>query len=64
MLTTKVKKALTVDDELEPKYYIEGDILSTDTKPTDGIANGSVLFEMDTGTMYKFDEENEAWRAW
>lgn len=64
MLTTKVKKALTVDDELEPKYYIEGDILSTDTKPTTGIANGSVLFEMDTGTMYKFDEENEAWRAW
>lgn len=64
MLTIEVKKALTVDDELEPKYYIEGSCLSTDAKPTDGIANGSVLFEMDTGTMYKFDEENVAWRAW
>ena len=64
MLTIKVKKALTVDDELEPKYYIEGSCLSTDTKPTTGIGNGSILFEMNTGTMYKFDEENAAWRAW
>lgn len=35
--------------------------LSTDTKPTDGIANGSTYFEMDTGKMYMFDQDNETW---
>ena len=36
--------------------------LSTDTKPTDGIHNGSTLLEMDTGKMYMFDKDNEQWR--
>lgn len=46
------------------KYYLEGVCLSGDTKPTEGIANGSKLIEMDTGTLYIYDEENSTWRAW
>ena len=45
------------------KALYEGDCLSTDTKPTENIENGSVLIEMDTGTVYFFDLENEEWRA-
>lgn len=34
--------------------------LSTDTKPTD-VPNGSVLYEIDSGVIYVFDEENKEW---
>lgn len=61
MLTFETKRAITIEGELEPKYYIKGDCLSTDTKPIEGVANGSELFEMDTWTSYKFDEENGSW---
>ena len=46
------------------RLYFDGVCLSSDTKPTDNIENGSVLMEMDTGTMYIFDAENSVWRAW
>ena len=36
--------------------------LSTDTKPTNDIPNGSSFLEMDTGNVYMWDEENEQWR--
>lgn len=35
--------------------------LSTDTKPTEGINNGSSLIEIDTGKGYVFDAENKEW---
>ena len=35
--------------------------LSTDTKPTEHIANGSSLVEMDTGKVYFYDADNEQW---
>ena len=35
--------------------------LSTDTKPTENVANGSCLYEMDTGAFYFFDDENRRW---
>lgn len=38
--------------------------LSTDTKPTEGVANGSVCIEMDTSKIYFFDEENAEWLEW
>lgn len=38
--------------------------LSTDTKPADGTANGSVFIEMDTSTIYFYDMENETWHTW
>lgn len=44
------------------KYYREGECLSTDTKPTNGWANGSKLIEMDTSKVFMFDEANSQWR--
>ena len=35
--------------------------LSSDTKPTDGIVNGSFCLEMDTGDIYVYDEEGSEW---
>ena len=34
--------------------------LSTDTKPADA-TNGSSFLEMDTGDMYYWDADSEAW---
>lgn len=39
----------------------EYDGLKDDTKPTDGVRNGSVFVEMDTGKIYLFDEQNGEW---
>lgn len=35
--------------------------LSTDEKPTDKIANGSTLIEIDTGESFLFDSESKSW---
>lgn len=40
--------------------------LSTDEKPltyADGtlVDNGSIFYEIDTGTIYRFDRENQIW---
>lgn len=35
--------------------------LSTDTKPTEGVGNGSTFFEMDSKKRFMFDEENQEW---
>ena len=35
--------------------------LSTDTKPTDGVLNGSQFIELDTSTLYFFSEEGQTW---
>ena len=40
---------------------IESACLSPDTKPTDGIANGSICIEMDTGSIFMFDEAAGDW---
>jgi len=34
---------------------------SGDTKPVDGIRNGSDAFEMDTGNVYMFDVDTKTW---
>jgi hypothetical protein len=45
-----------------PKFYREYSGKSTDTpKPTTDVANGSYFLEMDTGDVYAYDEEDEAW---
>lgn len=31
--------------------------LSTDTKPTDGVPNGSIFVEIDTGDVYFYDAD-------
>lgn len=53
--------------------YIESDVqvdgkrygtiagLSTDSKPTANVANGSVFIEMNTGKVFMFDEAGVQW---
>lgn len=48
---------VTVWDTMNTTY--QG--LSTDTKPTDA-RNGDIFAEMDTDSVYIFDEENAEWR--
>lgn len=43
------------------KSYVEGACLAADSKPTDGIANGSVCIEIDTGKIFMFNETGSAW---
>lgn len=59
MITWTVERAFNGN-----KMYKEGRCLSTDEKPTTGIANGSLLMEMNTTTLYMFDETGGTWRAW
>ena len=35
--------------------------LSTDTKPTNGIQNGSTCLEIDTGKLYSYDAVGKEW---
>lgn len=44
------------------KLYGEGVCNAADEKPTENIANGSTLVEMDTGNIYMFDEAAGEWR--
>lgn len=45
-------------------FYGEGSCLSTDSKPTAYVGNGSVLIEMDTAKVYFFDEQTIRWLSW
>ena len=47
------------------KVYKEGACLAADTKPTTDphLLNGSKLLEMDSSTLYTYDEKNKTWRA-
>ena len=38
--------------------------LSDDTKPTEGVGNGSAFIEMDTSKVYFFDAGNSEWLEW
>ncbi len=50
----------------EDRISVELRGLSTDEKPTivanKNVDNGSVFIEMDTGTLYFFDFENQEWK--
>lgn len=35
--------------------------LSTDTKPTGGVRNAEIYYEMDTGKVFLFDDTNSQW---
>ena len=64
MITIQVSNpVMDKDAKFTEKRYVEGRCLSTDTKPTDW-ANGSLLLEMDTATLYMFDEESKTWKEW
>ena len=45
----------------QDKVYTESVCLSTDVKPTTGIANGSTCIEMNTGKKYMFNEDSGEW---
>ena len=45
------------------KSLVQATCLQTDGKPKI-YANGSIVLEMDTSTMYVYDEQNQIWRAW
>ena len=56
MITVKsAKKTLTGN------FEINGYCLIEDEKPTENIANGSKLWELNSGDRYVFDEENTEW---
>lgn len=40
---------------------VEAVCLSTDSKPTAGIANGSIVIEMNTGKIYMYNEAGTTW---
>ncbi len=56
---------VTINEGSQPKKYgkqiVEIYCLSTDSKPTTGIANGSWLIEINTGDVYIFNEAGTAW---
>ena len=58
--------SFTLEQVMNGKVYREGVCLSSDTKPTNdtSMANGSKLMEMDTSTLYLYDEKNRVWRGW
>ena len=62
MVTTKYRSDTYITNGKTQNNVCEVFCLSTDTKPTDGIGNGSLLIEMDTQKVYAFDEENVTWR--
>lgn len=43
------------------RAYAELAGLSSDTKPTDGLATGSIFTEVDTGTVFFFDDASDTW---
>ena len=52
-----IEKKLQNDDI----NYYEFSGLSTDDKPTQNIATGSVFVEVNTGKVFLFDEESGEW---
>lgn len=57
-MTIRIKESTTYQDG---KQYLDIACASTDTKPTDGVATGSVCMEADTGKRYIYDEASETW---
>ena len=54
-----------VNDEsgnLSGKYYTEFAGNSSETKPTEMIADGSIFLETDSGNLFGFDEADQTWR--
>lgn len=45
----------------QDRVIVQAACLHDDVKPTEGIANGSICIEMDTGKIYMFNETGSAW---
>lgn len=48
-----------VSAQTDKTYQFVG--LSTDTKPSENLANGSQFIEMDTGKVYFYSEDDGDW---
>lgn len=48
-----------VSAQTDKTYQFVG--LSTDTKPTENLSNGSQFIEMDTGKVYFYSEDDGDW---
>ena len=59
MITIYKEENVTYKPEEQKVVEFRG--LSTDTKPTEKVANGSVYVEINTGKIYLYDAENEQW---
>ena len=57
LLSSKEDQMVSIVNSIMTKYVG----LSTDTKPTEEIDNGSSFYEMDTGATYYFDADSETW---
>ena len=54
-------KFLEPDTDGNPISYVEISGDSDETKPTTGIADGSIFTESDTGKVYFFNEASSDW---
>lgn len=61
MISNQIQKDIVNSDGEGNVIVYDIRCLSTDTKPTDGVPNGSTCIEIDTGTMYMYDAENDQW---
>ena len=61
-MVTRTKSPQTVDSAHTTTGTFFG--LSTDSKPSTGVGNGSCFLEMDTGKIYFFDAAGGLWREW
>ena len=53
--------AITINNENARGNCFDYRGLSSDTKPTDGVPNGSTFFEMDTGNFFMFNGASTTW---
>ena len=56
-----IKSTARNDNDSSIESYVEAACLSTDSKSTTGIANGSTCIEMNTGKIFMFNEAGSAW---
>ena len=64
MIRITSNKAVSITNtngEVTTLYQQEIFCNSTDSKPTENLANGSMLVEVDTGYIYIFDEVAKTW---
>lgn len=69
MVSWKVKWHVgryATDANGNPVSVYDGEIFceSMDEKPTEGVANGAWLFEIDTSKIYCFNERTKQWVEW
>ena len=52
---------ITVEKIIGDKFYIKGYCTHDETKPTDDVALGSSMLEVDTGDKYYFVDDVSGW---